>query len=375
MMSRRFRRAAAIFGAAVGLTGAGGTARADGYVSPGLLASWTFGKHGGFGLGGELAWTHYDLRGQQSLPWPVVYGAFLQSEALFGEGRGFRGSLGAQAAPMFSPVGAELGMSLQRDSAWRGGVHGGVYASAGVASLAWRGTFSGPGEGGVQHAVVFTLKAPLMYGCVPPMCIAGRPLRGEDGMLLPDVLCDGEDALSVYGEAESWLTAARAEFASVPAFLELAADLQRAGAPVSLVDRALDAAADEVRHARLCFAVASERSGLTLRPRWMPEWSRPSRSLLQPAHDSRDAELARLAVESFEDGVLGEGRAAREALKASDGAVDPRLAQAQRGIARDEHRHARLGADLVTWCEAEGGRAVRRALSRSGLHERPLTTG
>ncbi len=353
-------------GAAVGLSS--GAAQADGFVSPGLLATWTFGERGGFGLGTEVSWMSYSGRYNPG-GFYAAYGAFLQAEALFGEGRSFRGAIGGQAAPGIAPMaGAELGMVLQRDSVWRGGVHGGVYGSAGIVSLAWRGTFTGPGEGGVQHALALTLKAPIMYGCPPPLCIEGRPLRPEDGgdFLFPDVVAgplmepsrrsdfDASDA----EEVSRWLSAGRAEYASVPAFLELAADLHGARAPEVLVDGALAAAADEVRHAALCFTIASHHAGRTLRPRWMPQWSRPSRACA-----SRPEELARLAVESLEDGVVGEGEAARRALRRADAARDARIAHVHRLIARDEHRHARLGADIVTWAEAEGGRGVRQALA------------
>lgn len=82
---RHWSPALKVVGAAVGLSS--GTAWADGgFISPGLLASWTFGERGGFGIGGELSWMH--LRSQTAggpvpVPLPIHYGAFLQAEKIW----------------------------------------------------------------------------------------------------------------------------------------------------------------------------------------------------------------------------------------------------------------------------------------------------
>lgn len=170
---RRWRQAAQVVGVAVGLTGTG--ASAVGFFNPGLLASWTFGKQGGFGLGAEVSFMEWPSGSSDTpayIPLPVNYGAFLQVEKLWGEGRTFRAAAGAQAAPAYLPyTGGELGMFLQHDSrGWGSGVHGGLWGSAGVIGLALRGTFGGAG-GFVESALVLTVKAPLPYGCPPDSCV------------------------------------------------------------------------------------------------------------------------------------------------------------------------------------------------------------
>ena len=56
---------------------------------------------------------------------------------------------------------------------------------------------------------------------------------------------------------KAWTTAARAEHASVASFARFTLQLLHLGAPADLVADAQQAALDEVRHARLCFGVAS----------------------------------------------------------------------------------------------------------------------
>ena len=72
--------------------------------------------------------------------------------------------------------------------------------------------------------------------------------------------------------------------------------------------------------------------------------------------------LVRLAVESWLDGCLGEGRAALEAEEAARRAHDPAARRIQGMIAQDEARHAELAWQVVDWALARGGRRVQGAL-------------
>ena len=77
---------------------------------------------------------------------------------------------------------------------------------------------------------------------------------------------------------------------------------------------------------------------------------------------SRQHELAKLAQEALRDGVLNEGYAAwlaeQQLLRARDHRVQDTLAV----IAHDEAEHAKLSADVLLWCVAEGGAVVREAV-------------
>jgi hypothetical protein len=168
------------------------------------------------------------------------------------------------------------------------------------------------------------------YGSYSERCvIAGRPRRDDDGARIDGCLESG------------WAQQARDEAGSVLAFLDLAHALLEHDAPAELVDRALDAAENEIRHALLCAVQAGTTPAL---PAFVP----------RAALRGRDA-LDRIATESFHDGWINEGLAAREALdrsKGASGAARRTLAI----IARDEARHAELGRAVARWAVSRGGR-------------------
>src|SRR5262249_24615864 len=98
------------------------------------------------------------------------------------------------------------------------------------------------------------LRYPSAFGwVVSGHCIAGRPLRDAAGAPLPAALrvlaerpaAPTADAATSAALAAAWFDDARAECASVPAFLALARDLLACGAPHPLVSAAICAAGDE----------------------------------------------------------------------------------------------------------------------------------
>ncbi len=191
---------------------------------------------------------------------------------------------------------------------------------------------------------------PGRFGISQQTCVIGRPLR-DDATILPLGQAHGVDASRLDAAARAWVEDAQAEAASVPAFLMLAAELLRARAPLALVDRALDAAADEIRHAHACARLASELTGTTVTPRAPAQ---PKRSPL-----TGRALLTRLAAESWLDGCLNEGAAAARAARAAKLATAPGARQTQRLIARDEARHAELGWAVLGFALERGGGPVR----------------
>ncbi len=98
-----------------------------------------------------------------------------------------------------------------------------------------------------------------------------------------------------------------------------------------------------------CLAIAGDLAGLDLALGPLPR--------LSPSREPCGARLLRLAVESWEDGCLGEGLAAERARR-SRGPVNAR-------IARDEQRHADLAWSVLAWALAEGGRPVRDAVAEA----------
>jgi len=197
-----------------------------------------------------------------------------------------------------------------------------------------------------------TLTAPQCYtrpdgtqACLIP----GRPLRRHRSrrLLLPAVsgLPRPDDE-------------ARAEYASVASFGELALRLLAVGAPADLVAACHQAALDEIRHASVCERLAGRPPAPFgaipgLLGRRLGGWRR-----------SRPVQLQRIAVESFLDGWVNEGAAADELRGRAERADSPEEQAALRAMAADEQRHADLARAIVTWCFEQEPDAVGRALGQ-----------
>jgi hypothetical protein len=132
-------------------------------------------------------------------------------------------------------------------------------------------------------------------------------------------------------------TCAHAEAASVPAFLGLARELMAHGAPSALRDRALDAAREEVAHARMMSRIAG-RHGATVQ---------------QPRFDRLEVrDLETIATENAVEGCVRETWAALEASYQSEHATSPTVRAVMQRICDDETRHAELARDIDTWCRS-----------------------
>lgn len=173
------------------------------------------------------------------------------------------------------------------------------------------------------------------------------------------------DCLAPELAAAAFADDAQRELESVPAFLQLAFELAYLGAPPALVESALASAEQELLHALLMTALAEKCAPVSVRPRY------PATPLRAPL--SGPAGLARLAVESYVDGCIGEGVAAARAAEGARTAQAPLLAAARRRIARDEAAHAALGWSIVRYALGAGGATVAEALAQA--RSLPLATG
>jgi hypothetical protein len=199
------------------------------------------------------------------------------------------------------------------------------------------------------------------YGAGTTCAISGRPLRGANGLSVIRERASRPFAGRIAREpnvepsppGRAWERDAQYECASILAFLDLARSLLACGAPERLVWSSLRAACDEMVHAQICARVASRILEQTLVPT-LPDVS-PRAPLT-----GQDG-LVRLAVESWIDGCLGEGGAARLAARAAQGA-NRKLAPACARIASDEARHAELGWEVLRWAVEAGGSHVRDAV-------------
>jgi hypothetical protein len=152
--------------------------------------------------------------------------------------------------------------------------------------------------------------------------------------------------------AAHWAAVARAEHASIASFAQFGARLLALGAPPTLVRAALAAADDEVRHAELALARASQYAQTAL------EFGALDTS---GAGNPRES-LADTVLACVREGCIGETLAALELETLADACDDPELAASLRAIADDEARHAALAWQFVQWALArEPGLAKRVA--------------
>jgi hypothetical protein len=138
--------------------------------------------------------------------------------------------------------------------------------------------------------------------------------------------------------AAYWTQIALAEHASVASFARHVLELLAVGAPPELVLAAQQALADEVEHARLCFALASDHAGAGVGP-----------GPLAQVHQPGASDLESVVAAVIREACVGETLSALEAREAAERAEDPGLRRILRRIAEDEQRHAELGWRTVRW--------------------------
>jgi len=151
---------------------------------------------------------------------------------------------------------------------------------------------------------------------------------------------------------EHWTRAAHMEHASVATLSYFSLQLLAIGAPLSLIEDALRAALDEVKHAELCFSLATTYAGRAIGPQ----------PLSLDEHALSGCDLQSVAVGTAEKGCVGETIAALEAEAAAALAEESAVRAVQLRICDDESRHAELAWRFVRWAEQIGGAAVRAAL-------------
>ena len=195
---------------------------------------------------------------------------------------------------------------------------------------------------------------------------SGRPLLDDGEQLQAEVRAGGiwssaltrcdqaSDPHTSRALAQAWLSDALAEHASIAAFARVTLELMAHGAPPELLSATQSAALDEIEHARRCFALASRYGGSPVEPGPLT---------IPPP---RVGDLARLAVDTFIEGCVGETIAALMAERALTHARDPDVRTTLAQIAEDESRHAALAWRTLAWALERGGEPVAAAL----LHAR-----
>ncbi|MCA9635179.1 MAG: ferritin-like domain-containing protein [Myxococcales bacterium] len=163
---------------------------------------------------------------------------------------------------------------------------------------------------------------------------------------------DALDAATRERLADAWTDDGLAEHASVASFARFILELLAVGAPAELIVRAQRALADEIDHARLCFALASAYRGAAVGP---------GKLAIDAALDG-SGELTAVVARALVEGCIGETLAAFHAGIAASEAADPAVAGVLRRIADDELEHAALAWSFVRWALDVGGLGGGEAL-------------
>lgn len=154
--------------------------------------------------------------------------------------------------------------------------------------------------------------------------------------------------------AEHWVRSARLEHASMASFARFTLELLRFGAPPELVAAAQLAGLDEVRHAELCFSVASAFLDDDVGPDTV---DLTSAAALSPS-------LFDFAEAVAREGCIGETLAALDAAARRAETTDPRVHSVLGAIEEDESRHATLAWRTLRWLlSGVSGAAIRERLS------------
>jgi len=211
------------------------------------------------------------------------------------------------------------------------------------------------------------------WRCAERMCVIGRPFlidgqvclapvrqRSDWQSALPQLESSPDPALDAELRAAvsaGWLDQALMEHASVAAFARFSLQLLSLGAPAELVSAAAQAQADEIAHARDCFALARQHGAGDVGP-----------GPLALGGALNETELSEIVLGTILEGCIGETVAALEAAEACSHCVDPTARVVLKRIAEDETRHAQLAWRFVAWALETGPESlqglVREAFAR-----------
>ncbi|MDI1476237.1 ferritin-like domain-containing protein [Polyangium sp. y55x31] len=203
---------------------------------------------------------------------------------------------------------------------------------------------------------------PGTFNCETQNCAIGRPLlvagaartapaSARVDWILAEITPDTAslDPAVRTALAESWTEIAALEHASVASFARFTLQLMALGAPPELLFAAQQAAADEVEHARVGYALASRYADRPIGP-----------SKLDLAGVPLDTDLRVVLGSLIEEACVGETIGAAEALALAGMVRDPVLREVHARIAEDEQRHAELAWRTLRFLLAGADEDTRR---------------
>ena len=135
-----------------------------------------------------------------------------------------------------------------------------------------------------------------------------------------------------------WLQQAEGEHASVASFARHTLQLMSIGAPSELLVRSQSASIDEIKHAKMCYGLAS----IFLHQNMIP-------GIFDVENSLESLEIKDIIKSVIHEGCIEETLAALEAHFRADVAEDSTVKATLVEIAHDETRHAKLAWDTIEW--------------------------
>jgi hypothetical protein len=206
----------------------------------------------------------------------------------------------------------------------------------------------------VFHRILRAVPAPVTASS---QCVEAESSARARSVECP-TLCEGRhpagmvatDLSQLRGAAGYLARMAHFEAASVAAFRQLADELEFHGAPMPLVERARDAAKDEVAHAQSISALARKRGVVPPAPRVTKTMPRS---------------LQEIALDNAREGCVREAFGALVGLYQSRYAKDEEVRQAMARVAEDEISHAALSFELAHKLEGQLPNAARAEVEKA----------
>ncbi|PRQ05586.1 hypothetical protein [Enhygromyxa salina] len=162
----------------------------------------------------------------------------------------------------------------------------------------------------------------------------------------------GLDAADRAALAQLWSRAGQAEHASVASFARFSLQLAALGAPARLLAASGQAASDELRHALICFELASAYAGAALQPGALDV--RASLPALDPVA---------IAVSVASEGCVAETVSAALLTHARDRCQVPAVREQLTRMIAEERRHVVLAWEALAWMLDRGDARMRAAVA------------
>ena len=141
-----------------------------------------------------------------------------------------------------------------------------------------------------------------------------------------------------YDVGLKWLQQAEGEHASIASFARHTLQLMSIGAPSELLEASQAASIDEIKHAKMCYGIASIFMERDVIP-----------GVLDVDDSLGELELKDIIRSIIQEGCIDETLAAIEAHYRKSLAQDPSVKSTLKEIADDETRHAKLAWDTISW--------------------------